>query len=291
MHEARRDYFIAILVCSVLFFTLTSIRFYFAGGKTKRARQLNEILRDLAMAFAPLAIVILSWEFLLRDARRAENEQVLGNLFREQFASVRDFDQSGLARIHAKSSPGELRDFIQTAQHTVRILVPWFLEPTELKPMLERMAGTKGMSIQIILLRPDSLYLKRRGEVIQPTQPNYGTAEASRSLFALRDAFGHKSKASVEVFVYDSLPSAFIVVADNRALLGWFMNTGTALDTPILECEMRRDNRPTLLGSTIDAELAKVLTIAEAVDLSTLQISTNGNIQFSAPLERERKRG
>jgi hypothetical protein len=281
MYETRRDYLIAVLACSVLFFVLTAIRFYFAEKKTKRSRQICEILRDVALAFAPLAIVILSWEFWLRDARRSENEQILGNLFREQFASVRDIEESGLVKIHATSSPGELRDFAQTAQHSFRVLVPWFLDPTGLKSVLERMARTRGMRIQVILLRPDSVYLKRRGEVIQPTQPNYGSSEASRSLFALRDAFSLKPKASTEVLVYDSLPSAFIVVADNRALLGWFMNSGTALETPILECDMRRDGKLTLLGAAIDTELAKVRTIAESVDLATLRVGENGKAEFA----------
>ena len=282
MHEARRDFLVAILACSVLFFALTWVRFTFAGGKTKRSHQLNEVLRDLAVAFAPLAIVILSWEFWLRSARRAEDEQVLVSLFRTQFTSVRELEESGLVRIHSKSSPGELRDFAQSAQRTVRILVPWFLDPTALKPILERMAITDGMSIQVILLRPDSVHLKRRGEMIQPGQPNYGASEASRSLFALRDAFGHEPRASIEVLVYDSLPSAFIVVSDDRAMLGWFMHTGTALDTPILECAMHRDGKLTLLGSAINAELAKIQTIAEVVDLSTLQVGANGATHFKA---------
>jgi hypothetical protein len=271
--NARRDMALAALVCAVVFALLTYWRIFYLHEH----KALDETVRDIAMAFFPLAICVLAFDFWLRRARNEEIKELLKQEVERVLAArldqLSDLDSKGLLRIRSRISNDELMQFVKQANRRLRVLVPWFVDPLALKPILRDKVQDPQFILQITMLRPTSPFLKKRGEIIQPTQPGYGRSESERTLMALKEALENARSNNVEVRVYDSLPSAFIVQSDDLALLGFHFNTSVALHNPHLEIALAFEGKPTLLGKAIQAELDKVAepAFSDRVDLKSVK--------------------
>jgi hypothetical protein len=126
-----------------------------------------------------------------------------------------------------------------------------------LEQIFKEKASIKGFSLKIILLHPDSIFLKKRAEVIFGS----GTSRAYqlKTLLILRNAFRSIHSNLVEVRTYDSLPSALIVQCDDRVLLGLHLNAGTAFANPHFEIRILNDDeKTTTLGVLVEDEFAKL---------------------------------
>lgn len=245
----------------------------------------HEILRDIALAVGPLLFFTLFWEYWVRDARDEEVKNLISNVLSEQFSDINAVHESGLLKIHSRISNEALREFIERAQHNLRILVPWFVDPSILKETLKEKTCNPSFSMQIFLLEPDSQFLLKRGQVIQPTQPMYGHQECVRTLLALHEALNDKNP-NTQVLVYDSLPSIFIAEADNHALMGLYLHTGMALRNPHFEIQITRDGRKTMLGQMIQEELSKILAISKIVDLGSVRQDRDGTFHYRTVQDR-----
>jgi len=160
--------------------------------------------------------------------------------------------------------------------------VPFFVEPTVLRPVLEEKAQDANFVIKIVLLHPESIYLRRWGEVIFDS-PDSGKNEVVKTLRMLRSALGVTPRKNFEVKTYDSLPTAFIVVSDDNALIGFHMNTGSALVNPHLRVRIEaEDGNLTAFGKMIDKEFKRVLqdSFSSRIDLGLIALSGD----FSLPM-------
>ena len=100
MHEATRDYLVAIVVCALLFFALTAIRFIFAAREGKRYRQLNEVLRDLAeRALQPVRVNIGHGDQLDRPLVRSAQRLVRRARATAATTAERQLDFIGAGRV------------------------------------------------------------------------------------------------------------------------------------------------------------------------------------------------
>ena len=187
---------------------------------------------------------------------------------------------SGLIQIRALVSNQDLESFLASATKRIRILVPWFVDPLCLIEMLAHKARDENFILHVILLEPSSPYLKKRGEVVQSRHLDYGPQECVRTLMALSQAFRACKSHNVRVFVYDSLPSVFIAERDDSALIGFHLNTGTALRNPHLEVALIRDNSETVFGKMVREELSKVISIATELDLNSLIQRSSSSVTY-----------
>lgn len=176
----------------------------------------------------------------------------------------------------------DLASFLAKATKRIRILVPWFVDPLSLIEMLRHKAQDENFILHIILLEPGSPYLRKRGEVVQPCHHDYGAQESVRTLMALSQVFKACTSRNVRVFVYDSLPSVFIAQCDDSALIGFHLNTGTALRNPHLEVALVGENSESVLGKMVREELEKVLTIATELDLNSLKLTSSNRVTYQA---------
>jgi hypothetical protein len=272
MSRSKSTLLIAILALSTIFFLLLFLM--------EKFPQWNEVLRDIALAVGPLVIFTLIWEYLLQSSRNEEIKSLITSVLNDQFSDIDKLHKSGLIQIHPSISNEELRDFIEGAQHSLRVLVPWFVEPNVLKETLKRKAHIPGFNMKMILLEPSSKFLSQRGKVIQPSQPMYGQQESQKSLLALYESLNDSNPVNIQVLVYDSLPSVFIVEVDNVALLGLHLNTAMALQNPHFEIQVTRDGEKTILGSMIQKELDKVLIMSHVVDIGTVKQDKDGNFAY-----------
>ena len=99
-----------------------------------------------------------------------------------------------------------------------RVLTEYGIEPTVLEQIFKEKASIKGFSLKIILLHPDSMFLKKRAEVVFGSGTS-GAYQSKKTLLILRNAFRLIQSNLVEVRTHNSLPSVFIVQCDDRALL------------------------------------------------------------------------
>ena len=249
---------------------------------------LLELSRDLALGFFPIGLTIILMEYWLRSEHKKEVKEYLdeqiGDLYKDRLHRLEHFESSGLMEVCDTVSPDELRDLIASAKRRLLVLVPFFVEPTVLKPVFEQKTRDPGLSIKIVVLHPDSIFLRRRGEVIFDS-PESGKHEAIKTLRMLKSAAGATPQRNLEVRTFDSLPTAFLAVADNVALIGFHMNTGTALINPHLKVRLEKENGTlTAFGKMIDEEFKKVLqdSFSSRVDLNLVSLSGN----FSLPLPK-----
>jgi hypothetical protein len=222
----------------------------------------------------------LCWEIWLVADRHRDLAGVVTGVMEEHFADVAAIHRAGVVRVLESVSNEALRDFLATARTRIRVMVTWFVDPTAIKELLEAKAKQDRFSIQIILLRNDSKHLERRGLVVQPVQKDYGQQENKRTVIALQEAFKGADPNRVQVLVYDSLPSAFLVETDDRAWIGLHLNTGVALRNPHFEVRRRVDGNETLLGKMVREELDKVAKSAEVVDLDSVKTQADGRLQY-----------
>jgi hypothetical protein len=285
---ARRDLRVAVGVCVLVFAALTALRRKYLSN----VATWDEVVRDLAIAFCPIAVSLLIVDFWLRRSRREEVHELLehevARILAAPLARVRALGAAGLLRVHPHLSSEDLLQFIGRAERTIRVLVPWFVDPLAWRPILRNKAQNPDFHLQITILHPHSTFVRRRGEVLQPNQQNYGPTEGGRSLLALAEAlvgtpaYGQNGGGgNAEVRVYDSLPSAFIVQRDEVALLGFHFNTGPALQNPQLEVALAFEGSPTPLGRAIQEELDKVAqpSFSRRVDLKSVK-QIAGNLTF-----------
>jgi hypothetical protein len=280
--KSRFGYYIAL--CLLAFMSLIFVREHFHG----ESAWWGEPVRDLALAFFPLGLSILFWEYWTRDERREEIKEYLESEFRNVFvnrlAQIDELEATGIVRVHSTVNNEELRRFIESARRRLYILVPFFVEPTVLRAAITVKVDTAGFDLKIIMLHPDSPFLKRRGEIIMERSPDFGKNEVRKSLSILKHAIGPSPAGFVEVRLYDSLPSVFLALADDRCLLGFHMNTGTALVNPHLEVQLYREGASTVLGRMIEAEFEKVTSdnFSQRVDLLG-SITDQGDLRSATP--------
>jgi hypothetical protein len=167
----------------------------------------------------PVAIILFSWEFALKETRY---EEIL-DIFDRRNRQSKKITDAGLLDIMSSISDDYLVDFIDQAKFEIRILAPWFMDPYILERIFKAKVKKSYFKLQIIFLRPGSPFAQRRGEVLQPAYPDYANAKLKESLLSLSNALkGTKSK-HIEILTYNSLPSLFIIQVDGEeALLGLY---------------------------------------------------------------------
>lgn len=188
--------------------------------------------------------------------------------------------ETGLTQVRPSVSNESLKAFLAPAKNSLRILVPWLVDPLSLIELLSQKTNDEAFVVQIILMDPKSPYLKKRGEIVQPSQPNYGPQEATRTLMALAEAFKGKKSRNIRIYVNSLLPSIFIAQADNSALVGFHLNTGVATRNPHLEIALKKDEQPTVLGTMVLEELEKVISKSNEVDLKTIRQIDSDSVTF-----------
>jgi hypothetical protein len=164
----------------------------------------------LALGFVPLGISIILWEYFLRKARSDEKIEYvnneLTNALSARLSKLDSLESHGLIAIRPTVSNVELKEFITKAKRRLFILTPWlgFVEPTVLEQIFKEKASIKGFSLKIILLHPDSMFLKKRAEVVFGSGTS-GDYQSKKTLLILRNAFRLIQSNLVEVRRYDSL--------------------------------------------------------------------------------------
>ena len=136
--------------------------------------------------------------------------------------------------------------------------------------------------MKLVLLHPNSVFLRQRGEIIFES-PEAGKNEAIKTLRMLRSAFGSSHGKNFEVRTYNSMPTAFIAIVDNTALIGFHLNIGTAHANPVLKVRVENDNGSlTVFGKMVNEEFKKVLDdrFSSRIDMDLVLLSGN----FALPM-------
>jgi hypothetical protein len=199
-----------------------------------------------------------------------------GNPGEPVIASVR---QSGLTSARDGLSNEQLKAFLIQAHTTIRVIVPWFIDPLTARDALEDILTRPDAKIEIFFLDPKSPHLVERGRVARPDVMDYGPKETKRSVLLLAPEFAH-SKATARIFFYDSIPAAFIAQADNNGLLGFHMHTGVALKNPVLYFDMEREGKSTAMGRMAAGEFDKVREIAKEIIPASVTEDLAGNFIY-----------
>jgi hypothetical protein len=186
---------------------------------------------------------------------------------------------SGITSVTDNMSNEELKAFFLKARFRVRVIVPWFVDPLTVKEALTGILGDDQASVQVYFLDPKSPHLKERGRVARPDLINYGPNEMLRSLSVLAPLFA-KARAAAKLFIYDSIPAAFIAQVDDQALIGFHMHTGVAIRNPILFFDASRKDMPTAMGRMIDEEFASLAPLAREVEASSV-VDNSGMVTFA----------
>lgn len=267
-NETTLRFVIFSLACVVIFAAITGLRLY-AVAPGQPHPWWDEPLRDIAMAFAPLAICLVGWEFWLRKPRHAEVKELLDTeikqVLEKRFERIDALERSGILQVHDEYGPNELRKFLERAHKRIRVLVPFFIEPLTLMPMLEAKLADPAFTLSITLLDPKSPYLEKRGQVVNPTMAHFGPGKATETINLLKASIAKAKTSHREVMTYDSLPSVFIAQADDRALLGFLLTAGNALKHPHLEIQAEIDGHATVLGKMLDLEFEKVRAVSTKI--------------------------
>jgi hypothetical protein len=115
----------------------------------------------------------------------------------------------------------------------------------------------RNFILQVTLMDPASIFLKQRSRVIFKDS-DVGTHEVRKTLLMLSRVEKCSNKGKLEVRTFDSLPSLFIVRCDERALIGFHLNQGTALEHPHLEIQIsNEEGKQTKLGDMVEKELER----------------------------------
>lgn len=284
-----------VLACFALFVILEYFRLSFVPEFLKTfcadhkeyCHGFNELARDLALGFFPIGLTIVLMEYWLRSQTKEEIKEYIesevSNILKGKLKRLSDYDKSGLEKVWGSFGPEELPRFIASAKKRIMISVPFFVEPEVLEPILEQKARNADFSIKILTLHPDSIYLQRRGEIIFG-RPLAGKLEAEKTLRMLKRALGGRPTTSAEVRVFDSLLTAFLVVADNRALIGFYMSRGTALKNPHIEARIRDgEGELTPLGEMIEREFRIALSNDFSSKVDFQVVSASGDFTLPTP--------
>ena len=264
-----RAFLAAIAVSVAWFFGITLFRLTLLNRWTtgQQHRWLREVARDVALAFGPLALTVLVWEYWLRGPRTDEMTSAIAHTMEVQGGELNSIRQSGIIKIWTDSNQTQVRTFMKSARHRLVFLAPWFLDPTTVDPVLRELCALSQPDITIMLVNPASQYARIRGAMLTGNEA-YGPSESRRSIDAMIRVAGSCKSSRMHLLLFDTMPMVYLVVADDRALIGFFSHVGTALDTPILECRLSKDDgKPTDFGVFVEAELRKVVAASQTQEL------------------------
>jgi len=185
----------------------------------------------------------------------------------------------GLTAVAPGFSNDDFSKLFASARSTVTVVIPWFIDPLTAREALSTILNTPGAEVMVYLLDPESPYLIERGRVAKPNTPGYGPSETRRSMLVLADSFA-RARASAKLLLYSSIPSALIVQADNKGIIGFHFHTGVALSNPILSFDIEQNGQRTTLGKAVDGEFRILKTMAKEVDVASVTGDDSGHVFY-----------
>lgn len=189
-------------------------------------------------------------------------------------------EAAGLTCVVPAMSSAELASFLGEAKESIIVVVPWFIEPLSVRDSLVSILNNPDAEVTIYFLDPLSPHLAERGRVAQPTVLDYGPRETRRSISLLAPAF-ETARATARIFLYDSIPSAYIGRADNSGFIGFHMHTGVAPRNPILRFMFSSKGQTTRMGAMAKDEFSALHKLAREVDLTSVTTSAEGVLSYS----------
>lgn len=170
---------------------------------------------------------------------------------------------AGLVYMHPDFPVDDFSGWLRQARRRIRVLNTWSHVIARHDHLLAQALG-RGVALQILLLDPSSTFAKQRSldlhlddeEVPQNIRANI------RQLATLYPELDG-ARSSLELRLYNVLPSFSIHCVDDQALIGFFPHAARTTSFPLLEIHI---DAP--FGQYIDAEFEQIWKSATPVDLA-----------------------
>jgi hypothetical protein len=211
----------------------------------------GHVIRDLGIAILTAGVLGVAYEYKLRNDFVKTTTERLGHVLREHdrtlVASLEKFHKSGLERIHDSLPIELLEENFRKPSPRIRVLQTWTgFRDQGLMGLLFTAAQTKGRTVQVLLLDPNSEQVRYRANAMDTVDEEGARTDIVgdlNELCRLRNKL--PEECGIEVRVYDAHPAIHIYDFYDTKILGIHWRQIRSIKGPQLE----------IVGATSDLAL------------------------------------
>jgi transcriptional regulator with XRE-family HTH domain len=222
----------------------------------------EEVLAALATA---LKLNVEERKQLTQAAIESESSESTSKLSKKQKAR-KPLDErveasaAGIEGVHPYLSESLLYERIVNAHALIRIQDTWLPDPRSYRASFaEAFARNKALRVEILLLKPESVFAKLRATDLKARTEHYVSEQILDALFEFQTLAD--SGFDIEVRTYESSPSIQQIVCDDQALVGFFLHGERSDLAPQLDVQIK----DSLLGEFLRDEFEYVWQTAQPV--------------------------
>jgi hypothetical protein len=184
--------------------------------------QISDFLSLLGTIFIPSGLIALVNEYFLRQSFKNEMREELRSALSTQFSALSEMELIGIKKVYQTLPQQHIVELTSQAKKKVSILQTWIPDIQLLENSFST-AVDNGASIQILLLDPQSEFIKQRSLDLGYKDSQTGTKNVEANLAELeRISVQHDIDKKLSCRVYNVLPSMHIYIIDDVIFLGFF---------------------------------------------------------------------